>query len=934
MNRLFLPASIMMLVTVAAGSALGSYRPSDETDTIPFFPGGVYDESITTPRQYFGDEVFIRPVEYEHMVEYIEILAEQSPRLLVKQHGYTHEGQPLHHVIVTSEANMAALDDHRAALARLADPRLDPPVSDADLDNLPASAWLGYSIHGDEISGSDAALRLIYQLAAGIDEETLELIEKTIIVIDPCENPDGRRRYLAMLRTFDSRTPNYDPSALQHGGVWPWGRSNHYWFDLNRDWIIAAHPETQGRLATILAWFPQLIVDGHEMGANATFMSDPPREPINYNTPDNVRRWWPRFNEDMARSFDERGWPHYTMEWHDQWYPGFGSAWGTFHGAIGILYEQAGVDGGAIRQRDGYMLTYHEAINHQFRASWSNLMTLAENRVEVLKDYRDTRRRMLEQGREANETYIIVPGPDNLRTEAFLTSLMHQGIEVQQALEEFSAGSLRSSLGQSVNKRTFPPGSYLVGTAQPMGNLVRTIMEFDPHLNLEFLKDERRELEKYGHSKMYEISTWCLPLAYNVETWLSTDRIRVSAERISGPLIRSPGELHYPDALFGFVADMTGEATNRLMAHLFAEGLTIYTATEPFTIEGRDYNRGSLLVRRQANPDNLPEILSRAATRFSVDIYGVNTAVATSGPFLGAPSFRLLKEPRVALCVGDGLDYTSCGTVWYTLDQELGLEHSLIEASRLTRTDLDRYNVIVIPSSWGSAIGSILGDSGARRLSDWVSDGGLLVLIGSSAQWAADSANSLSQARLMRQSLDELDKYEKRLHRELAAERPEVDTMALWHPAKVSPREEPEDPKTEGAGKIDQETDTWNRRFHPRGVVLRGIVDTEDWLAFGVDSVVPLMTYTDDAILASAPVRSTVRYEPEEDELRLSGLLWPEARTRWAGTVWACRERKGQGQVVLFAGPPHFRAYWWGSRQMLVNALLYGPGMGTRGADY
>lgn len=934
MYRFVIPVITLVLVLVVAAPTLGSYRPSGETDTIPFFPNGTYDQSITTPRQYFGDDVFIRPVEYERLVGYMELLAEESPRVLMKQHGHTYEKQPLHHVIVTSGTNHASLEEHRAVLNRLADPRLEPAVGDAELQDLPASAWLGYSIHGDEISGTDAALRLMYQLAAGTDEETLEMIENVIVVIDPCENPDGRRRYLAMLQTYQSETPNYNPAAMQHGGVWPWGRSNHYWFDLNRDWIIAAHPETQGRLATILAWHPQLIVDGHEMGANATFMTDPPREPINYNTPQNVRDWWPRFNHDMAESFDRRGWPHYTMEWHDQWYPGFGSAWGTFHGAIGILYEQAGVDGGAIRQRDGYMLTYHEAINHQFQASWANLNTLVANRVEILKDYRHTRGRMLEEGRQSNETYIIVPGPDKLRTQALLESLMHQGIEVQRALEEFSVGDLLSSLGHEADNRTFPDGSYLVSTAQPMGNLVRTIMEFDPHLNLEFLEDERKELEKHGHSEMYEISTWCLPLAYNVETWLTTDRIRVSAERLSMPLISEPGQLRFPDAQFGFVADMEGEATNRLLAFLFDKDLTVYATTEPFTIEGRDYNRGALLIRRQGNPDNLADILEPAAKRLGLDIYGVNTAVATSGPYLGAPSFRVLKKPRVALAVGDGMDYTSCGTIWYALDREIGLRHSLVEVSRLGRSDLGRYNVIVIPSSWGGVVGSILGESGTHNLADWVADGGLLVLVGSSATWAADSSNNLSQARLMRQTLDELAKYEKRLSRELAAEQPEVDTMALWHPEKVSEPEGPNSQDEAGELKIDEETDRWMRRFHPRGAILKGIVDTEDWLAFGIDSVLPLMAYTDDAVLASSPVQATVRYEPDENDLRLSGLLWPEARSRWAGTVWACRERKGRGQVILFTGPPNFRAYFWGSRQMLVNAILYGPGMSTRGFDY
>ena len=273
------------------------------------------------------------------------------------------------------------------------------------------------------------------------------------------------------------------------------------------------------------------------------------------------------------------------------------------------------------------------------------------------------------------------------------------------------------------------------------------------------------------------------------------------------------------------------------------------------------------------------------------------------------------------------MSYTASGSLWFTIDAELGIPHSLITVDHLISGEFTQYNVLVLPGAWGNSLGQRLGEAGKANISEWIQDGGTLVTMGSSAVWAADTATGLSQVRIKRQVLDKLDHYDTWLAREIAAESPVVDTMAVWHPDKVPAEDggEEEEPKRPGL-QAAEELDKWQRRFFPRGVILRSQVDTEHWLAFGMDAQMPIGLYTTHAFMAAEPVKAVARLSPEQDNLRMSGLLWPEARQRWAGTAVLTRERMGNGQIIMFATQPYFRAYWRGTWQPFMNAILYGPG--------
>ncbi len=934
----FAPATVVLLaILLVAGGASAGLNPSYSTqlaaDTVPYYDTSSYDHSVPSPNDYLSRPIGQWPAWHHEVVAYLHRLAESSDRVRLEPHGTTNEGRELFHLIISTPENLSNLDKYTAEMAQVADPsQLTPAEVKQITADLPAFCWLGYSIHGDEISGTDASVRLAWHLAAATDSATMHLLDNLIIMIDPSENPDGRERYLAMLQTYKSDVPNYDPQSLQHRGVWPWGRTNHYWFDLNRDWILLTQQETQGRVKAVIKYHPVLMVDGHEMEASGSFLFSPPRQPINYNTPSNELKWYEVYAQDQAHALDTRGWPYYTGEWNDQWYVGYASAWPTLFGTVGILYEQAGVDGQSVRQPGNYLLTYHESTNHQFTSSLANLTTTADNRVQLLNDYRAARAGIVDNGRRTGLTFLFAPDRDQIKMNRFISSLIDQGIEVQQAKQAFTVGSAVDPYHTSHSSLQLPAGTYIVSTAQPQGALAKAILEFDPHLKKEFLDDERRELEKNGDTKMYEISTWSVPLMYDLDAYYTNSRVSVATDPVTA-VTESPGSLVNPDAGYGFVIDMVGEKTYLMLRHLFGEDVNVFASEKPFTVEGRSYEAGALVLRRRGNPDNLQAMLDTLARTVGIDVYGISTGYSTEGSQLGAGTFRLLAQPRVALATGMPMDYTSNGSLWFTLDKDLGIPHSLISASSLGRADLAAYNVLIIPDAWGGALDEVFGRGGKRKLDDWVSDGGTLILVGSAAAWAADSSNGLSTVALRRQVLDKLGTYEEATARALAAEAPDVDTMALWYPEKA-PKEAPADEKQSGGkGGVTAEMDRYDLRFMPRGVIMRADLDRDDWMAFGLGESVPVMVYTRSAFLTKSNVQTTARFSTDQTQLRMSGLLWPEARRRWAGTAYATHESKGKGQVVLFLTDPNFRAYSYGTRMLFVNAVLYGPGFTRGGGD-
>ncbi len=849
------------------------------------------------------------------------------------EYGRTYENRPLIYLVISSEENMAGVKTLKENLRKLANPE---GITEADAQKIiktnPAIGWLAYSIHGDEISGTDAAVEVAYQLVAGMDERTKMLRDSLIIVIDPSENPDGRERYLSMLQSHKSDVPSTDAQSLQHGGFWPWGRGNHYLYDLNRDWILLENPETRGKVNAILDWNPQMLVDAHEMGAYSSFLFNPPREPINKNIPDTIKSWWRTISKDHAEAFDKHGWSYYTQEWHEEWYPGYGSAWANYVGAIGLLYEQSGADGLPTKQRDGYIQTYREAVLHHFTGSIANLTTIAKHRTELLSNFYAMKRAAIHDGNAKSPKRFVIPaGKHSERADQLAKVLLGLHVRLERTIEPTTIGGAHDGYGKTHRNLTLPAGSYIVNLNQPLRPLIKAMLEFDPHMTKKFLEEERREQEKWGESRLYEFSTWSLSLAYDADIVWTDNRISVTTEKVTS-IEKTKGEFLNPDARYGWVIDYTSDKAPIAAMRIVSAGYKVQSAPRPFRVNGDAYPAGTLLIRRHYNDPAVQNYLADLADELGITITGVNSALVQTGPDLGADSFRNLELPRIGLFGGPGISFTSYASLWHQMDQELGVRHSLLNLSQMGQYDLDRYNVLILPDIWGGggAASRIIGPGGANALKSWVKAGGTLICVGGAAQWAADSANGVSSVRLLRNVLDKSDEYTADNQLEVFQSHPSVDTNQIWH--YKAPKADNAEKKSGADGDIESRKRKDRRArslFSPTGVIFDVLLDNERWLAFGCNEHVPAGLYTNAAFMSKSPVQTIGRITDAES-CRLSGLLWPEARERWAKTAYVTREASGKGQVILFAGDPDFRGYWKGTARLFTNALALGPGFGTR----
>lgn len=921
----------------------------------PMIDAAAMDPAIPAPDGFLGHAPGADAVRYEALVRYLHALDDASDLVTLTPYATTHEGRALYYLTITSPANHARLDQVRADAAKLADPRRLETGAEGDriVRELPGIAWLAYSIHGDEVSPCDSAMVIAYRLAAGRDDATRRLRDELVILIDPLQNPDGRERYLAQVETLRGKVPNPDVLAMQHAGLWSAGRGNHYLFDLNRDWLAQVHPETRGRAAAIRAWHPHLLVDSHEMGPLDTYLFDPPREPVNLNTSARVRAWRRVMSKDQAAAFDAYGWSYYTGEWYEEWYPGYTNAWASLTGTLGLLYEQAGVSGALVRQPAGNLLTYEESVHHNVVSTFANLETLRANRAAILADLLADRREAISGEGPFYETFLIAPPRDASKRRELLELLARQGIEHVVAAEEVRATDAIDVTGVALAEIALPAGTIVIDPRQPLRALAHAILGFDPRLSDAVLLEERQELERGRGSRMYDVTAWNVPMAFNLEAYAAKRVASFATAPPPPPPEARPGALAagaaaVPAAAYGYLIPFDDSNVYRAIARLHEAGVRMRAANKPVTIAGRELRRGAILVRGHENGHvaDLPAAIAAAVAGLGLEVIGADAARAASGPDLGGGELILLQAPRVAIASQWPTSTTSFGAAWHLLDERVGLRVSPVNAQWLAEMDLRKYNVLVVPSAGN--LGAVLGAAGYSHLRTWVEGGGTLILIDGAAAAVASETSGLSGVRRRRDVLAELDAYAEAVDRELAARNVVVDSAAVWGgvpaaapvadaaaapgagaaegaaPAPAPPAAAP----STGDEKALARAEEWARRFAPQGAIVMGLLDEEHWMCFGLGDRLPVPIAGDAVLLSRSPVRTPVRLA-DASRLRLSGLLWPEARERLARSAFATTERVGNGQVILFAHDPDFRGYWHDVRRLLLNAVFLGPGFNT-----
>ena len=913
-------------------------KEGHESDA-PFFPAADLDPGIPDASVLLGQPVGSRIARHDEVLRSFGLWAQLSDRMTVHEYGRTHEGRPLVYAVVTSPANHERLDAIRTSIDALADPRgLDAGRAAQLVERTPAIAWMGYSIHGDETSGTDAALAVAHRLVAGRDEATLALLEQLVVVVDPCMNPDGRERIAGQVEQAAGRRVTLDPSAMQRGR-WPYGRGNHYLFDMNRDWMVGACPETRGRWRVNLALRPQLFVDAHEMSGLDTFLMYPQSAPRHPELPGRLLHWQGVLADAHGEAFDAEGWGYYTREWADAWYPGYSDAWGSLSGAIGMLYEQGRQSGQPLERESGEIVPYREAVHGQVVASWSNLESLARHRQAILTDFLAYHRSHVDGTREGSERALFFPVDGG---ERLLEVLLAQGVEVHPVDAGAGITSAVSALGERQEDeanvvRLLGGPAWCVPATQPRGGLVRAFLDFDPRIDPETVADERARLERGDSSRLYDVTAWDLgrQLVTRGEAWWGTPSMPL-AEALIGPEdpripTRETGVVGAgTEPAYAFAISVDEPRFHAFLARAFEAGIQVHMADRTFRARGsagyEELPRGSLLIRAHENGPELDARIARVAEATGTRVLAVEGGRAPDleAPDLGGQHFTLLHGPRIALVSGEGVSTADFGHVWQYLDEEVGAAVTLLEGSRLGGTDLRAYDVLVLPPgrarSWVTS-----------SVEEWVRAGGTLVAIGSAATALAADEDGIAGARRRRDVLEDLDRYDAevaRLRRAGSSLGSWLDDRALYGDGEVVAAPEG-DPGTSVLPHTDDDPeveDAWRRRFMPAGVVLRTELDHHHWLTVGAGEELPVHFAGSTVLLSEGSVPA--RFAASE-RVRLGGLLWPEARRRVADSAWLTQASAGRGQVVLFASSPVYRGGWRRAARLLGNAVLIGPGAGA-----
>jgi len=708
---------LVLALVVSQSAAAAAQKPE-------LSPGTRYDPKVPTLQQVVGHDVGEKITTPDEITAYLKALVAADPaRTRLVEYARSWQGRPLHVLIVGSPERITHLDQLKADLRRLADPRgLSAADADRLVKELPVVTWLIHSVHGNEITSSDAALAEAYHLLAARENPGVDVILRdSIVLIDPLQNPDGRARFIAVNSLGVAALPDPDPVAAERDEGWPGGRSNHYLFDMNRDWLALSQPETRGRVAFALQWYPHVVADLHEMGGDSTYYFAPPADPANPFITPRQFEWLTRVGRENARRFDERGFPYFVREVFDSFYPGYGESWPIFQGAVGMTFEQASPRGLVFRRDDESLLTYRQGIVQHFTAAITSAETAARNREGILRDFLEYRRSAVQEvERGTVREYLIPPSGDPARVERLGRLLAMHGIELKRSDEPIKMAN-----------RTLPAGTLIVPVAQPSSRLLRNIIDPAIQMDEKFLKEQERRRKKRLGDQIYDMTAWSLPLLFDLEVVPSAQATTARASAVTAATA-DKALATLPAAKVGYLLPW-GSGTAAATVEALQAGLKIRTADEAFTHGGRKYPIGTAIVRVSGNPADLPAKLGAIVARHGAEAVPIDSSWVDEGISLGSNRVVTLKAPRVALAWDTPTQSQSAGWTRYVIERRFGQKVTAIRTATIRRADLARYDVIVLPAG---SYSEVLGDDGIRRLKEWVRAGGTLVTLGEASRWA------------------------------------------------------------------------------------------------------------------------------------------------------------------------------------------------------
>lgn len=799
-----------------------------------------YNPEIPSPDTFLGYGIGEHHTRHDRIVGYLEKLAATSDRATLLEYGKTHEGRRLVMLTITSPANLANLD----ALKQQHLAFTDPSKNTTNYEDVPIFINLAYNVHGNEPSSSEAALLTAYTFAASNNPEILKYLKNAVIFLDPTINPDGRDRHTQWANSFQGKPLVADPQDAEHNETWPGGRTNHYWFDLNRDWLLGINPESRGKLNWYHSWYPNVVTDFHEMGSQSTYFFEPMKangslNPImpkeNYEDLNNL------FGEYFAKALDSIGSFYFTKEVFDGTYPGYGSSYPDLQGGLGLLFEQASSRGHKQTTAFGE-ITFPFTIRNQYTSSITTVKAAVENKGFLRKYQQKFFKSALSKASKSNiKGYEFGDNYDQTRVRAFIDKLLLHRIAV------YKSGENR----------------YVVPTKQPQYRMVQTMFE---------------TYNKYRDSVYYDASAWSVANFYNM-TYKPVSSLNLGeqlTEKQNG-LLWSP---QIKKSAYAYVLDWDDYNAPAVLYQLQKEGLVVSSAFKPFTINGKEFNYGALIVPvslQKKSADEVYDIIQKATKNSGVPTFGLASGYSTKGIDLGSRYVTPITKPKAAMLVGNGVRSYEAGEVWHLLDTRVGMPISKIPMRNFNRVDLSKYNTLVLVS------GSYrFTEYQQTKLKDWVSSGNTLITIGTASRWAITS-------KLVKETLIKDSDTTKTVVR-----KPYVDAGEIIGKERLG------------------------------GVILRVDLDTTNPLAFGYRNET-LAVYKNNTVWlapSKSPYGTVAEYAKNP---LIDGFISEKNKAEFLSkSASLVVSNLGQGRVILFADNPNFRGSWYGTNRLFFNALFLG----------
>ena len=879
-----------------------SCRTALAADESPLLAAQEYNASVPTTDEILGYSPTQVIASHNEIIKYVTALVRSRPNSAkLVQYGETWEGKKLVHAIISSPANMEKLSQYQQMIQALALSRKSGERIDQYIEELPATVWLAYGIHGDEISSSNAALLTAYHLlAADQDELVAQLLDNAIVFIDPLQNPDGHDRFVQHFRTHVGLVADDYPQAAEHMQTWPGGRTNHYFFDMNRDFFAQTQPETRARIKVLQQWYPLVYVDFHEMGADSSYFFPPTAPPTNPYLTRTQQDNFGLFGRNNARWFDRYGLDYFTREIFDYFYPGYGDSWPGYYGGIGMTYEQASARGLRMRRRNGTLLTFGDGVQHHFITSLATVETASLNRQKLYADFVAYRHSAIADGQEGTRNYLLPLKGDHSSVHKLAALLASQGIEVFRATRSFQACGQHAA------------GTYVIPLAQPTQRLINVLLATNIEMPEEFVNEQERRRTNNLNHEMYDVTAWSLPLMFNLQAIPCGRKTTDDLERVTDFGIR--GEVVNDKARVAYLVAWGENSAGRLLTASLRAGLKVHSNDKSFTIGGKEFPSGSLIFKVKDNPDDLAAVLTGIAETSGADVIGTDTSWVEKGINFGSDKVVPIKPVRVGLLWDTPTAAYSAGETRFVLERQFGYPVTPIPARILPTADLSPFDTIVIPSGNYSVAKLPL-----DKLKQWVAEGGTLIALD----------NAVSHI-----GTDLLDVKEEYLAVDESTQNDSGSKEAKTSDGGPKTTLKSDDKDRKAKGTILQSADDYQKAIQsPRqspdtvpGVILRADVDHAHWLGAGLPDTINVL-FAGERIYTPITLnkgKNVVRYQGP-DELLASGYLWQENRKQIAYKPFLLAQQHKKGWVIGFTSSPNRRAYLDGLNLLFLNAVFRGP---------